>query len=70
MDKIKRYVENFHKTTKIKEEDQLHTNERDACKKAMEVDPFRTICTLFNYGYVKGCRAAMAEMKKEGGTAV
>lgn len=70
MDKIKRYVEDFLKTAKVKEEDQLHTNELDACKKAMAVDPFRTLCTLFNYGYVKGYRAAVAEMKKEGGAAV
>ncbi len=70
MDKIKRYVEDFLKTTKVKEEDQLYTNELDACKKAMAVDPFRTLCTLFDYGYAKGYRAAVAEMKKEGGAAV
>lgn len=33
MDKIKRYVEDFLKTTKVKEEDQLYTNELDACKR-------------------------------------
>lgn len=33
MDKIKRYVEDFLKTTKVKEEDQLYTNELDARKK-------------------------------------
>ncbi len=70
MDKIKRYVENFLKTHKMKEEDQLYTNEMDACKKAMSVDPFRTICTLFNYGYAKGYHAAVVEMEKEGGAAV
>lgn len=70
MDKIKRYVENLLKTHKMKEEDQLYTNEMDACKNAMSVDPFRTICTLFNYGYAKGYRAAVADMEKEGGTAV
>ena len=70
MDKIKRYVEDFLKTIKVKEEDQLYTNELDACKKAMAVDPFRTLCTLFDYGYAKGYRAAVAEMKKEGGAAV
>lgn len=70
MDKIKRYVEDFLKTTKVKEKDQLYTNEMDACKKAMTVDPFRTICTLFNYGYAKGYRAAVAEMEKRGGAVV
>lgn len=70
MDKIKRYVEDFLKTTKVKEKDQLYTDELDACKKGHDGGSFRTICTLFDYGYAKGYRAAKAEMKKRGGIAV
>ncbi|MBD5517203.1 MAG: hypothetical protein HDR07_01460 [Lachnospiraceae bacterium] len=66
MDKIKRYVENFFKETKADKKYQMCTNEMEACKNAMTADPFRTICTLFNYGYAKGYRAAVAEMKKGG----
>lgn len=70
MDKIKRYVDNFLKTHKISEKYEIHVSEMDACINAMSVGPFRTICTLFDYGYAKSYRAAVAEMEKEGGTAV
>lgn len=70
MDKIKRYVENFLKSHKMSEKYKICVSEMDACKNAMSVDPFRTICTLFNYGYAKGYRAAVAELEKEGGTVV
>lgn len=70
MDKIKRYVENFLKSHKMSEKYEIRVSEMDVCKNAMSVDPFRTICTLFNYGYAKGYRAAVAELEKEGGTVV
>lgn len=66
MDKIKRYVENFFKETKADKKYQMRTSEMEACKNAMAADPFRTICTLFDYGYAKGYRAAVAEMNKGG----
>ena len=69
MDKIKKYVEDFFKTNKGNSRYQLYTSEMEACKEAMKVDPFRTICTLFNYGYAKGYRAAVSEMEKGGETA-
>ena len=69
MQKIKKYVENFFKTNKENAKYQLHASEMEACKDAMKVDPFRTICTLFNYGYAKGYRAAVSEMKNGGETA-
>ena len=66
MHKIKKYVENFFKTYAGNARYQLHTNEMETCKDAMQADPFRTICTLFNYGYAKGYRAALSEIKKGG----
>jgi len=32
-----------------------------------EKDSINTVHTVFNYGYAKGYRAALAEMKKKGG---
>lgn len=66
MQKIKKYVENFFKTNAVNARYQLYVDEIEACKDSMKADPFRTICTLFNYGYAKGYRAAQAEMKKGG----
>lgn len=42
----------------------MHADEMNACKDAMKVDLFGTICMLFNYGYAKGYRAAVSEMKR------
>lgn len=69
MKKIRRYVENFFKTNKGNEKYQMYASEMTAIKDEMKVDPFGAISTLFNYGYAKGYRAAVAEMK-EGGVTV
>ena len=69
MKKIKKYVENFFKTNSGNARYQMYATEMEACKNAMIINPFDTINTLFNYGYAKGYRAAVAEMKK-GGAAV
>lgn len=69
MKKIKKYVENFFKTNKGNTRYQMYASEMTACKDAMKINPFDTINTLFCYGYAKGYRAAVAEMK-EGGAAV
>ena len=69
MQKIKKYVENFFKTNEGNTRYAMYTDEMTACKDAMKVDPFGTICTLFNYGYAKGYRAAVSEMEKGGETA-
>lgn len=66
MQKIKKYVENFFKTNARNVRYQIYVSEMEACKDAMKVDPFGTICTLFNYGYAKGYRAALSEVKKGG----
>ena len=61
MKKIKKYVENFFKTNSGNARYQMY-----ACKDVMKINPFDTINTLFQYGYAKGYRAALAEMKKGG----
>lgn len=66
MQKIKKYVENFFKTNKENTRYGMYVDEMMVCEDAMKIDPFDTIITLFNYGYAKGYRAALAEMKKRG----
>lgn len=71
MDKIKKYVERFFKGGRCNPHYVMRADEmidvmdniiasRDANSS------FPIICTLFNYGYAKGYRAALAEMKKGG----
>lgn len=69
MNKIKKYVENFFKKNSGNARYQMHANEMEACRNAIIYSPFDAINTLFCYGYAKGYRAAVAEMKK-GGAAV
>jgi len=66
MKKIKKYVENFFKTNKGNEKYQIYAPEMAAVYDAMKINPFDAISTLFDYGYAKGYRAALAEMKKGG----
>ena len=66
MKKIKKYVENFFKANSGNTRYQIHTSEMEACKNSIMHNPFDTINTLFYYGYAKGYRAAVSEMKKGG----
>jgi len=66
MEKIKKYLEIFFKSNTKNEKYQLRADELTACKDAIEINPFEAIVTLFNYGYAKGYRAALSEMKKGG----
>lgn len=68
MNKIKKYVENFFKKNSGNARYQMHANEMEACRNAIIYNPFDAINTLFCYGYAKGYRAAVAEMKKGGAT--
>lgn len=49
---------------------QIYTSDAMAVAKEMRINPLETVVTLFDYGYAKGYRAAMAEMKKKGGESV
>lgn len=74
MDKIKKYVDRFFsKTTKnrhyIMKSDEMFAFMDEITNAGDANDAFRTVCTLFNFGYVKGYRAAQAEIRKGGGAA-
>ncbi|MFG6369554.1 MAG: hypothetical protein K1W16_14300 [Lachnospiraceae bacterium] len=70
MEKIRKYVERFFKTHKDNMKYQIYTSDAMAVAKEMRINPLETVVTLFDYGYAKGYRAAMAEMKKKGGESV
>lgn len=70
MDRIRNYIGRFLKTNKMNRAYELSTREMIIFFNEMgNADGNKfccAICTLFDYGYVKGYRAAMAEMKKGG----
>lgn len=71
MQKIKDYIDRFFKSKKINENYALTTSEMIAFMQEMSDTNriFYSIAILFNYGYVKGYRAAKAEAKKGGARA-
>lgn len=74
MDKIKKYVERFFSTTKKKSGYGMSFNEMEhgmeEVLRATDANgAFEVITTFFNFGYVKGYRAAMTEIKKGGARA-
>ena len=68
MDKIKKYIEHFFKSKKIDRHYALTTFEMIVFMQEMSDanKMFYSITTLFRYGYIKGYRAVMVEMKKGG----
>lgn len=66
MEKIKKYIENFLKHNTMNIRYGMYYNEIVSCINALEESQPSTICTIFDYGYAKGYRAALAEMKKAG----
>lgn len=71
MEKIKKYVERFFKGKRCNPRYEMKyfemmdiMNSIISSRDANQSLPI--ICTLFNYGYAKGYRAALAEMKKGG----
>lgn len=70
MEKIKKYIENFLKHNTMNIRYGMYYNEIVSCINALEESQPSTIYTIFDYGYAKGYRAALAEMKKKGGAAV
>lgn len=74
MEPIKKYVERFFaKTRKNKEYglsfDEMEQSMEEVFTVADANGAFKIVTTLFDFGYAKGYRAAMAEMKKKGGAA-
>lgn len=71
MDKIRRYIDRFFSKTKKNKNYAMKSDEMfvfmDKITNVGDAnEAFRTVCTLFNFGYVKGYRAAQAEIKKGG----
>lgn len=71
MEKIKKYVERFFKGKRCNSRYEMKyfemmdiMNSIISSRDANQSLPI--ICTLFNYGYAKGYRAALSEMKKGG----
>lgn len=67
MEKIKKYIENFLKHYTMNDRYGIYYGEVVSCINSLEGSQPSTICTVFDYGYAKGYRAALAEMKKKGG---
>lgn len=69
MEKIRKYVDRFFaKTNKRKGYDLSFDEMEQGMKEVFSVrdanGAFKIVTTLFNFGYAKGYRAALAEMKK------
>lgn len=64
MEKIKKYIENFLKHNTMNDRYGIYCGEMVSCINAFDGKPAETVITIFDYGYAKGYRAAMAEMKK------
>jgi hypothetical protein len=73
MESIKKYVERFFKTTKRNLRYSVSLGECkevvDAVRNVDEFDGIFVLADFFEFGYAKGYRAAMEEMKKGGATA-
>lgn len=71
MQKIKDYIDRFFKNKAMDEHYTLRTSEAvaliDEMRRANANGLYDVIAMLFRFGYVKGYRAAKAEMKKAGG---
>lgn len=71
MDKIKKYVERFFSSTKKNPEYGMSFSEMEhgmveVYSVADANGAFNVITTFFSFGYAKGYRAAMAEIRKGG----
>lgn len=71
MEKIEKYIERFFSKTKRNKNYEMKFSELEqGINEAIAVvdtnGAFKIVATFFNYGYAKGYRAAMAEMKKGG----
>lgn len=69
MEKIKKYIQNFFSEKNVNRLYDMDALEWITLSNEAERDSINTVHTVFNYGYAKGYRAAMAEIKKGGVTA-
>lgn len=66
MDKIEKYIIRFFKTTKMQDKYDMSVSIWKILSERAKIDPMDATGTSFLYGYVKGYRSAVAEMKKGG----
>lgn len=66
MEKIKRYVDRFIKKVTVNDRYDMSALELKTLAQGASRDALNTISITFNFGYIKGYKAAMAEMKKGG----
>ena len=70
MEKARKYVERFFKATRHNIRYTMNLKEAMAFRKEAETGDcdhrIHVLCLLFDYGYAKGYRAALSEMKKGG----
>lgn len=67
MDKIKRYVDRFIQKVTVNDRYDMKTMEWIALANS-DQNRYDVIGTTFNFGYARGYRAAIAEMKKSKGS--
>lgn len=63
MEKIIKYINNFKKHNKMNAHYTMRWDELSVTTDEAKTDTARTLILLFEFGYVKGYRAALAEMK-------
>ena len=69
MDKIKRYVDRFIQKVTVNDRYDMSALElKTLAQGASSGDVLDTISITFNFGYIKGYRAAMAEVRKSKGS--
>ena len=66
MDKIRKYIDRFGQSVKMNDKYDITAAEWLALTQEISMDKSGAIHTAFSFGYAKGYRAAMAEMKKGG----
>jgi len=66
MEKIKKYIDRFFKKTEIRNGYDMCQKEWRALSEKAKEEPVDATGISFLYGYAKGYRAAVAEMKKGG----
>lgn len=63
MEKIIKYINNFKKHNKMNAHYTMRSGELSVTTDEARTDTSGTLILLFEFGYVKGYRAALAEMK-------
>jgi len=64
MEKIRKYIERFNRTTTINQHYAISAGEINSFKHAIDANPFEYLVLLYEYGFAKGYRAAVAKKKK------